>query len=440
VLLLLSWTQHVVALDDVLILSSADEQRAATADTEKTEKELAARRTAVQREADASEDPMVKREILSMEDPDKAAIKAHSIRGYGNLRLRLRSTDSDNLKLSDDGSRFGADGHYQLSPKLKIFGRAEVGFNLLSNLASITNSKDSAPEGKAGDNVFERLLYVGFEAPGYFLTLGKNWSTYYKVAGFTDRFSGTGGDASGTYNAGTDGGATGTGRAQGALQTRLHFGRLTEQIGIKPLNLNLQVQHGEPIPLVDGEHYGTALGLSTVYQFKSDLALGIAYNLAQINNLDDPAIQNAGLDGDAQAILLGGRQAGEKWYLGTVVARLLNQETTDEGMYFDGWGWEVYGQYQLRKKIWLTGGWNYLRPDSDQSSGDYMIKYGVSGLHYSLNESQDKVYANVQFNDGRLADGQALDNVFTIGIQWGFGEIANWMVDNYRHLRARQGG
>jgi predicted porin len=107
-----------------------------------------------------------------------------------------------------------------LTPKLKVFGRAEVGYNLLSNLSSISNSKDSAPEGKAGDNFFERLLYVGFEAPGYFLTAGKNWSIYYKVAGFTDRFSGTGGDAPGTYNAGTDGGATGTGRAQGVHRWR----------------------------------------------------------------------------------------------------------------------------------------------------------------------------------------------------------------------------
>ncbi len=435
-LLLLAWSQYVAAMEDVLLVSSVDDQQTATAVTEKQVKDLDTRQKVLQREAATSEDPMVKNEVMSLERAGKTPARDHALRGYGSLRLRLRNTGGNDTQLTDDGSRFGADGYYQLTPKLKLFGRVEAGFNLLSNLASITNSKDSAPEGKAGNNFFERLFYVGLESPGYFLTAGKNWSTYYKVAGFTDRFSGTGGDASGTYNAGTDGGATGTGRAQGVLQTRLHFGKQVEQLGIKPFNLNLQVQHGEPIPLVDGEHYGTAFGLSTVYQFQSDLALGLAYNQAQITNLDDPAIQGAGLDGDAQAFLVGANQAGENWYLGTVVARLLNQDTTDEGIYFDGWGWEVYGQYQLRERIWLTGGWNYLRPDSDQASGDYLIKYGVIGLHYSLNESQDKVYANFQLNKGRLADGQAQDNMFTIGIQWGFGEIANWVVDRYQHYRA----
>jgi hypothetical protein len=54
----------------------------------------------------------------------------------------------------------------------------------------------------------------------------------------------------------------------------------------------------------------------------------------------------------------------------------------------------------LREKIWLTGGWNYLRPDSDRSAGDYLIKYGVIGLRYSKDGFQNMVYANVKFNDG----------------------------------------
>jgi hypothetical protein len=77
------------------------------------------------------------------------------------------------------------------------------------------------------------------------------------------------------------------------------------------------------------------------------------------------------------------------------VSRLQNHETTDEGMYFVGWGWELYSQYELREKIWLTGGWNYLRPDSDRSAGDYLFKYGVIGLGYSKDGFQNMVYANV---------------------------------------------
>jgi predicted porin len=403
-----------------------------TADDVKTAGKQAATDEALQREVDASEDPMTESEaISSMEVPKQPVVRQGGFNLYGNYRLRLR-TSGDEINLSDGGSRIGADAHYQLFSKLKVFGRAEFGFNLLDELDYLIDSKDSAPEGEAGSSFFRRLLYVGVETPGNFLTFGKNWSTYYKVAGFTDRFAGTGGDASGAYNAGTDGGATGTGRAQGVIQTRLHFGKLPERLGIKPFNLNIQAQQGQPIPLVDGTHYGTAIGLSAVHQLRPELALGVAYNFAEVNNLDDPEIRAAGLDGNVHALLLGTRQFGEKWYLGTVVSRLLNEETTDEGIYFDGWGWEVYGQYQLRDRIWLTGGWNWLRPDSDQTSGDYEIKYGVIGVRYAREGFQDMIYANVQFNDGRLADGQELDNVYTVGVRWGLGEITEWMLDWYR--------
>ena len=411
---------------------------AATPVVENSPEAEAAKREAVRREVEASEDPMTESEAASMEAPAEAAVKKYDYNFYGNYRLRLRSTDGGDFTLTDGGSRVGVDGHYQLFSKLKVFGRAELGFNLLDELDFVLDRKNSAPEGKEGNSFFERLLYIGFETPGNFLTVGKNWSTYYKVSGFTDRFAGTGGEASGTYNAGTDGGATGTGRAQGVLQTRLHFGKLPELIGIKPFNVNLQLQQGESIPLVDGGHYGTAVGLSAVYNLKSDLALGLAYNYAQIKDLDDPAIRAAGLDGDAEAMIVGLRRFGEKWYLGTVVSRLLNLEAADNAKYFDGWGWEVYGQYQLREKVWLTGGLNYLRPDSNQPSGDYEVKYGVVGLRYSHDGFQNMLYANVQFNNGRLSDGEELGNVFTIGVRWNLGEITERVVDRYQLFRARQ--
>ena len=411
---------------------------AETPAVEATPEEQAAKKEAVKREVEASEDPMTQSEVTSIEAPEDAVVKKYDFNLYGNYRLRFRSTGGGDFALSDGGSRVGLDGHYQLFPKLKVFGRAEYGFNLLDELDFLVDGKDSAPEGEEGARFFKRLLYVGVEIPGNFLTYGKSWSTYYKVAGFTDRFAGTGGDASGTYNAGTDGGATGTGRAQAVLQTRLHFGKLPELIGIKPFNVNFQLQQGEPIPLVDGAKYGTAVGLSGVYQLKSSLALGLAYNYAQIKNRDDPDVRKAGLDGDAQAFLVGTRQFGEKWYLGTVVSRLLNHETTDEGTYFNGWGWEVYGQYQLREKLWLTGGWNYLRPDSDRLSGDYEIKYTVIGLRYSHDGFQNMVYANMMFDEGRQSDGEMRDNVFTIGVRWNLGEIAERVVDRYHLFQARR--
>ncbi|MCG6898481.1 MAG: porin [Gammaproteobacteria bacterium] len=436
-LCLLPWSLHAASPVAASVAPAPVVQSTAAGKGEVTVAESSATQEAVNREAGASEDPMSEQEVGTLEEPEQPVIKKYDFSLYGNYRLRFRSVDGSDYALSDGGSRVGADANYQLLPKLKAFGRVELGFNLLNELNFLINSKDSPPEGESGNSFFKRLLYVGLESPGYFLTYGKSWSTYYKVAGFTDRFAGTGGDASGTYNAGTDGGATGTGRAQSVIQTRLQIGKLSKVLGIKPFNLNLQVQQGEPIPLVDGEHYGTAVGLSAIHHIRPEFSLGIAYNIAEIKDLDDPDIRLAGLDGNAQAILVGTRQFGEKWYLGTVVSRLLNHETTDQGTYFDGWGWEVYGQYQLREKIWLTGGWNYLRPDSDRLSGDYEVKYGVIGLRYSQDGFQKMIYANAQFDHGRLTDGERLGNVYTIGMRWNLGEIGHWMLGKYRQLSSR---
>ena len=391
---------------------------------------------AITREAEASEDPLTEREVVSPETPEKAAIRDRDFNIYGNYRLRMRKSDGD-FNLADGGSRIGIDGHYQLLRRLQVFGRAELGFNLLDELDFIFDPKSNQPEGEEGNSFFKRLLYVGVEASDLFLTFGKNWSTYYKVSGFTDRFAGTGGSATGTYNAGTDGGATGTGRAEQVLQTRLHFGSLPQRIGLKPFNLNMQVQEGRPIPQVDGANYGTAVGLSALYTLRTDVSMGLAYNIAEIDDLDDSKIREAGLDGDAQAMLIGVRRFADKWYLGSVVSRLKNHETTDEGQYFDGWGWEVYGQYQLRDRIWVTGGWNVLRPDSDDTNaGDYRVQYGVIGLRYALDGFQNMVYANYRLDGGRLADGTQLDDTFTIGVRWNFGEIGEWAMAKYRQMSA----
>jgi predicted porin len=436
-LCLLPWSLHAASPVVASVAPAPVVQSTAAGKGEVTVAESSATQEAVNREAGASEDPMSEQEVGTLEEPEQPVIKKYDFSLYGNYRLRFRSVDGSDYALSDGGSRVGADANYQLLPKLKVFGRVELGFNLLNELNFLINSKDSPPEGESGNSFFKRLLYVGLESPGYFLTYGKSWSTYYKVAGFTDRFAGTGGDASGTYNAGTDGGATGTGRAQEVIQTRLHIGKLPEGIGIKPFNLNLQVQQGQPIPLVDGARYGTAVGLSAIHQVRPEFSVGIAYNFAEINNLDDPAIRLAGLEGNAQAILVGTRHFGEKWYLGTVISRLLNIETTDQSTYFDGWGWELYGQYQLREKIWLTGGWNYLRPDSGRLSGDYEVKYGVLGLRYSHDGFQNMIYANVKFDGGHLTDGEALGNVVTIGLRWNLGEISKRVVERYRLFQAR---
>jgi outer membrane protein N len=376
------------------------------------------------RERTADEDPLTSQQGKAVEEaktepPDERNVEPNQFDFYGSVRVRHRSGTSGGL--SDGGSRAGVQGRYQVFQRDWLFARAEIGFNLLDEFDGLFNPNANDPDGGRGSTVFRRLLYVGYESPKLFMVAGKTWSTYYKVTSFTDRFFGTGGQASGTYNAGTDGGRTGTGRAERVLQTRLLIDFLPDQFGITPFSLNVQWQDGQPIPGADGYHYGHSIGLSALLATRNNFSFGVAYNYARVPDSDQPKLRSRGIDGNAQALAFGTRWFDENWYLGSVVSRLVNHETTDERIYFDGWGWEVYAQYRLRGDLWLNGGWNWLRPDSDQwRAGNYRVKYGVVGLRYALDGFDKALYFNYRGEHSRRQDGSNADDATTIGVRWSF--------------------
>jgi len=370
-----------------------------------------------EREKSDEEDPLAQREADRVDRPGEWAEEPDELKLYGSIRVRHRWT-GDETFWGDGGSRVGLNGRRQYQPNQFLFARLEAGVNVLDELDFLVNRGANTPQDQAGDSLFTRLMYVGIETPNVILTGGKNWSTYYRVSAFTDRFQGTGASASGTYNAGTDGGSTGTGRADSTLQARGLIGKL-EKIGLKPFSLNIQVQHGEPIPEVPDASYATTIGLSAMLVTRKDLGFGLAYNHANIAGGDIPSLKPYGIDGDAQAAIAGVRWFSENWYLASVVARLVNHETTDEDIYFDGWGWEVYGHYNLHKRWWAVAGWNILEPDSDQTqAGLYNIKFGVIGIRYEFREFAQMVYANAQLESSYKADGSRPGDIYTVGVRW----------------------
>ena len=217
---------------------------------------------------------------------------------YGSLRLHAINaydvtTGSSDLKLADGASQAGATGNWRFKQNWNVFGRLEYGFNLIDTVTAKAQTD-------SGGNLTPRLHNLGLESEALFVKFGKSWSTYYQVAGAADRFSIFGGDAAGIYNAGTDGGATGTGRADSAFQTHLFldFGRWTH---IKPIKLNAQYQHGEPIPHADGFKYGSAYSLSAWFETERNIGVGLAWHNASIDSSDRNLLAPLGIDGDAQA-------------------------------------------------------------------------------------------------------------------------------------------
>jgi len=364
---------------------------------------------------EAQEDPLA--EELSQPEPDWDK-RPDDLSVYASLRLRYRVTEGEGL-FGDGGTRAGATGRYQARPQLWLTGRAEIGFNVLDELDALLSPSSQSSDSNSGDSVFLRLLYAGVESPIGSLTFGKTWSAYYQVSKWTDNFQGAGGSASGTFNAGTDGGDTGTGRANRTIEARWVMDPGRVGIGLRPAQASLQLQYDQPVPRVEGARYGAAFGASLIWDDEEGSSIGVAYNHAFVRNADTTALRAAGIDGDARALLAGARWLSARWNVASVVARLLDQETTNESQYFDGWGWEVYAQYQVGARVFLVGGWNWLQPDSGQpQAGAFEIKYALLELRYALRGFTRMLYANLRLDAGHNADGTAQPNVFTVGIRF----------------------
>jgi predicted porin len=376
-----------------------------------------------QRELGASEDPdnlsSVQRDAQRQKDVYGEPVRAAGFDIYGSLRLRNRKGS----EREDGGSRAGLGVESSSHRNSYLFARYETGFDMLSIIGANEGDEDFH------DTLSKRLSYVGLDTPSIDLTAGKNWSSYYEVGGFTDRFSSTGGTTSGVFNANTDGGPTGTGRADGTVQTKISLDFLPHKV-FEPFELNLQVQQGNPIPFGGGAKYGTAVGVSSVMTTRKNLAIGVAYNHADIDLNINQSLREIGISGSAQALIVGARAFGERWYAGMVLSRLKNHMTTDQGIYFNGWGGELYGQYQLSRRWWFAGGYNFLKPDSDQTqAGEYRVRYAVAEMRFTFDKFRRMLFANVRFNDDQDADGSSDSNVYTVGVRWDLSS-RGWHVSN----------
>lgn len=341
-------------------------------------------------------------------------------KAYASVRVRYRYTDSATQFWGDGGSRVGLRGEWVYGPESSLFGWVEAGFDLLDSLDRVFYPGGSPSGRGTSDVLFPRLFFAGWETPNNILILGKNWSAYYQVAGWTDLMQGAGGAALGVYNADTDGGPTGTGRADTTFQTRLTVDFLPED-WFEPFKMNVQIQNGRPIPQTEALDYGWTVGASTILELENNYFAGLAINYAEVRDTDKPQARAVNLGGDAQAYLLGVRKFTEDWYVAFGIARMLNHETTDEGIYFDGWGSELYAHLRVKEKVWVGGGFNFLEPDDDEvRAQEFDIRYGLAELRYTFRRFTRMAYINYRFEQSRLQSGEEIPDVVTVGVRWDF--------------------
>ena len=329
---------------------------------------------------------------------------------YTSLRVNGVSGGGQ-AQLTDGGSRVGAIYDKALQTNTYFFARVELGFNLLDEVSYLLTPDASAASGNGRTVFTPRLYYAGYEWDEWKGLVGKNWSPYYDVAGMTDSFAVFGGKAAGVYSGGTDGGGSGTGRADNALQLHRQRG---------PWRLGAQGQLRTDVPTFDDLKYDYAFGGSARYRSDFGLQFGVAYNQASPDSLTDAA-REQGLTGDDRtwaAVLSYNR---DRVYVATAYAMSRNHETDDTGQFFRARGWELYGRFSVIPRIRVIGGCNVLVPNDETYTAPYRVEEYIAGAQIALGEKptfDTMIYAEAVHDNGNTTDNESLGEALALGVRW----------------------
>lgn len=205
----------------------------------------------------------------------------------------------------------------------------------------------------------------------------------------TDKFLLVGGKASGIYNAGTDGGATGTGRASRALQLRSSRGQM---------QWGLQLQSNNDIPHLKDAHYD--LNAAVMVKFKILNGIGIAYNKAVPQAYTDEMLTK-GFDSSSSAWVLGAEYHYEKWHFSSTFSENRSHVTDDQLQYYDARGFELFSSYKLDARDTIRFGLNQQRPTDER---DYLGEHKIAEYYlswqfnYNKKNLEDSAYIEYVYN------------------------------------------
>ncbi|WP_298439340.1 porin [uncultured Ferrimonas sp.] len=348
--------------------------------------------------------------------------------------LALVNSDSDN-QLVDSSSRLNLQFQRKLTGNWHAESKLEWGFNLVDRGDSISLNGDSLQAGREGQFLFNRLGYVAFTHPQYGrFSAGKQWSVYSDVAGFTDNFFVTGGLALGIYNFNTDGGLSGTGRADSALQYRQQWGNL--KIGLQyqartedsvgaflPEECEVAMPPPECTDFIELQdlqvQYDDSWGAKISYQS------GLWYAGLAVNRGDlDP--NQMGIDDEDAAMvgtLMYGKLYQPGWFGVISHARSEGHELDSNNRGFDGHGSEMMLAWTNQHGLSLVAGINSLQSDDrsyEQANGKFKRELYVTGIHYFWGEGT-LFFAEVKIDNSEIGvNKEDEQNVYGTGVRFIF--------------------
>lgn len=367
-----------------------------------------------------------------------------------------------NTSMQDGASRI------RIGLNVPAYDKWDTGFNLEWGVAAINSAQNliiqgdqQAAPGDRGQSLYLRQGHAFAKHPkwGEF-SAGKQWGVYYEVTYITDWYNVSGGLASGTYALNTDGGVTGTGRADSALAWRRtwEFDAGEFKIGIQgaahvaDLEIDVELDPDTRLvcPIGDCE-YGQSHGIAAVYRANigDGLFIGAAYNRVKLDiaskdgllfdiSSGEPVLITDQYEFSASsntwASALGmyyGQEAFAKGFYGAVVfQRSQNNELAPPGSvegitnFFDAKGSESFFSYTWGRDNCYSvyGGHNYLVSDDPGFEAALVVddRYKLAqyylGVQYRWNERVRLFWENAIDASNQVAQ-PVVDDFMAVGFR-----------------------
>ncbi len=331
-------------------------------------------------------------------------------RGY--LSIAYFDSEASN-EITDSMSRIGFSFKSQIQGGWKAGATFEwaTNFNKNDNIVFSRGGDSNGPSGSSGDSLTARHGFIQLEHEKWgTITAGKQWAAFYDVTGATDLLHFFGGNAAGSFNVGTDGGLSGTGRVEQAIIWRKSY---------QNFDLSLQFQaQDEAIEFnstdseLDGMELGTignGYGVTAAYNYeKFRFAAGI-----NVVDIDINAAFNDGISGDTEDEAIGfnvlyGNKHEPGFYGALTFVTAENHEVDNNGDYFDSDGMELLLWYNFNNPVGVYGGFNHLEPDD--SDNEYELHYNFVGAEYRFDKGMGMLFIETKFHDTTQADGSEIDD------------------------------
>jgi len=305
----------------------------------------------------------------------------------GNLSVYyLKSNDHE--EVNDGFSRYIFDLSHKIKYDWQALAKLEWGVQLSNTDDSIiVNHNGLTSTGPTSDSTWLRQGFVGVQHEQYGrFTLGKQWGVSYDVGGVTDWFEIFGAEAQGTYNFGTDGGFSGTGRAEQALQYKVNYKNFSfgTQYLASEDQLHASGENGEEFSAV--LNFNNAYGFSVIYQTPYDIGVGVAYNKTKLSLAADGQTSQQ-VDDELITAHVTYRPYGSiGLHVALVYTDMTNHDINDVGQLMNkATGIELFSAYRFDNDISVILGYNSLKDNSTidkGSDGTFHKEYFILSAKY----------------------------------------------------------